>query len=83
MENVKIHFADIDKSIELAHTFSQETVLYLTFFCTNVKLKTARQIGLTEKINLYHREQLKNIIIQFKRQVKAVSLKVGCCFFVA
>ena len=51
-------------------------------FCTNAKLKTARQIGLTEKINLYHREQLKNIIIQFKRQVKAVSLKRCCCFFV-
>ena len=52
-------------------------------FCTNAKLKTARQIGLTEKNKLIYREQLKNIIIHFKRQVKAVSLKVGWCFFVA
>lgn len=49
MENVKIHFAEIDKSIELEHTFSQKTILYLTFFAQMRNLKQHYKSDLLKK----------------------------------
>ena len=59
MENVKKHFADIDKSIEFGSYIQPENYFVSYIFCTNAQLKVAQQSGLTEKINSYHRKQLK------------------------
>ena len=66
MENVKIHFPDIDKSIDFGAYIQPENYFVSYIFRTNANLKAARQSGLTERIDLYHKEQLKNLIIQFK-----------------
>lgn len=59
MENVKKHFADIDHSIEFGLYILPEDYFVSYIFRTNAQLKAAQQNGLTEKINSYHREQLK------------------------
>ena len=59
MEDVKNYFADIEQSIEFG-TYIQPANYFVSYiFSTNARLKAAQQSGLTEKINLYHRAQLK------------------------
>lgn len=58
MENVKKHFTDIDKSIEFGAYIQPENYFVSYIFHTNAQLKAARQSGLTEKINSYHKKQL-------------------------
>ena len=73
MEDVKNYFADIEQSIEFG-TYIQPANYFVSYiFSTNARLKAAQQSGLTEKINLYHRAQLKKHIIQFK-ELKIVRL---------
>ena len=55
MDNVKMHFADIDKSIDFGAYIQPENYFVSYIFRTNAKLKAARQSGLTERINLYHK----------------------------
>lgn len=59
MENVKKHFTDIDQSIEFGAYIQPENYFVSYIFRTNTLLKAAQQNGLTKKINLFHREQLK------------------------
>ena len=47
MENVKIYFADIDKSIDFGAYIQPENYFVSYIFRTNAKLKSARQSGLT------------------------------------
>ncbi len=61
MDNVKMNFADIDKSIDFGAYIQPENYFVSYIFRTNAKLKAARQSGLTERINLYHKEQLKKL----------------------
>ena len=51
----------IDKSIDFGAYIQPENYFVSYIFRTNAKLKAARQSGLTERINLYHKEQLKKL----------------------
>lgn len=73
MENVKNHFADIDQSIEFGVYIQPENYFVSYIFRTNALLRAAQQSGLTEKINSYHREQLK------KNNYPIQGIK-NCCF---
>ncbi len=59
MEDVKNHFADIEHSIEFGAYILPEDYFVSYIFRTNALLEAAQQSGLTEKINSYHRAQLK------------------------
>ena len=59
MKDVKNHFADIKQCIEFGAYIRPENYLVSYIFATDAQLKAAQQSGLTEKINSYHREQLK------------------------
>ena len=59
MKDVKNHFADIEQCIEFGAYIRPENYLVSYIFATDAQLKAAQQSGLTEKINSYHREQLK------------------------
>ena len=59
MEAVKNHFADIVQCIEFGAYIQPENYFVSYIFRTSAQLTAAQQSGLTEEINSYHREQLK------------------------
>lgn len=59
MKSVKDHFSNIYLAIEFGAYIQPENYFVAYIFRTNAILETAQQSGLTEKINWYHREQLK------------------------
>lgn len=58
MEDVKHHFDDIQQAIEFGCYIQPDNYFVSYIFATDSQLETARQSGLTEQINSYHREQL-------------------------
>lgn len=59
MKNVKEHFPDIYLSIEFGAYIKPEHYFVSYVFHTNIELMTAQQSGLLEKINSFHKEQLR------------------------
>lgn len=59
MEDVKKQFADIDQSVAFGWYIQPDNYFVSYIFATDAQLKDARQCGLTETINSYHKEQLK------------------------
>ena len=62
MEDVKHHFDDIQQAIEFGCYIQPDNYFVSYIFATDSQLETARQSGLTEQINSYHREQLIRVI---------------------
>ena len=54
----KHHFDDIQQAIEFGCYIQPDNYFVSYIFATDSQLETARQSGLTEQINSYHREQL-------------------------
>ena len=59
MHNVKSHFPDIYESMQMGVYIKPENYFVSYIFYTNKQLENAQQSGLLEKINLFHREQLR------------------------
>ena len=59
MGDVKSHFADIERSIEFGAYIQPENYFVSYIFATDAQLEAAQQSGLTETINSYHKERLK------------------------
>ncbi len=72
-EDVKCHFPDIYQSIEFGAYIQPENYFVSYIFATDTQLKAAQESGLTEKINFYHREQLR------KHHYPIQGIK-DCCF---
>ena len=73
MEDVKYHFPDIYQSIEFGAYIQPENYFVSYIFRTSAQLEVAQQSGLTETINSYHREQLK----QHHYPIQGIK---DCCF---
>lgn len=73
MEDVKNHFADIERSIEFGAYIQPENYFVSYIFRTNAQLEAAQQSRLTKKINSYHKEQLR------KHHYPIQGIK-DCCF---
>lgn len=58
-KNVKGHFPDIYHSFEMGIYIKPEDYFVAYIFRTNEQLETAEQNGLLEKINLFHKKQLR------------------------
>ena len=73
MEDVKNHFAGIEQCIEFGVYMQPENHFVSYIFATDAQLEAAQQSGLTEKLNSYHREQLR------KHHYPIQRIK-DCCF---
>ena len=73
MEDVETHFTDIKQGVEFGAYIQPENYFVSYIFATDAQLKAAQQSGLTEKINSYHKEQLK------KHNYPIQGIK-DCCF---
>ena len=73
MEEVKNHFADVERSIEFGAYIQPENYFVSYIFRTSAQLDAAQQSGLTETINSCHREQLK----QHHYPIQGIK---DCCF---
>ena len=73
MEDVKNHFADIEQSVEFGVYIQPENYFVSYIFSTNAGLKAAQQSGLTEKINSYHKKQLR----KYHYPIQGIK---DCCF---
>lgn len=59
IKNVKTHFTEIEFGVEFGAYIEPEHYFVSYVFHTDASLHAARQSGLTERINSYHKEQLK------------------------
>ena len=59
MEDVKTYFTDIKQSVEFGAYIQPENYFVSYIFATDAQLEAAQQSGLTETINSYHKERLK------------------------
>ena len=73
MEDVKYHFAGIEQCVKFGVYMQTENYFVSYIFATDAQLKATQQSGLTEKINSYHREQLR------KHYYPIQEIK-DCCF---
>ena len=73
MADVKTHFTDIKQGVEFGAYIQPENYFVSYIFATDEQLEAAQQSGLTEKINSYHKEQLK------KHHYPIQGIK-DCCF---